>query len=141
MAAEIFQAISALKSSIDGVRMLSQYDEEVKDVQKRGEFMRIIGELSYELAETRIKLSEQLVQNNSLEEEIDRLKREIDELKNPQTKLLLRNGLYYDAEENALFCTGCYDSQDKKIRVSEVPEGFRTFGRYRCPVCKSYYKG
>ena len=64
--ADAFKAISAGKAAIDGFNMLSQYASEVKDTQKRGELMRVIGELSLELAQTQIKLAEQLRENIDL---------------------------------------------------------------------------
>ena len=50
MASELFQAIAAGKNVVDGLKTLRSYADEIKDVTKRGEFMRIIGELSLELA-------------------------------------------------------------------------------------------
>lgn len=139
MVAEVYQALTAGRSAIDSLKMLSQYAGEVKDIQKRGEFMRIIGESSIELAETQIRLAEQMRVNDELEEEIKTLKKEIENLQNPETQLVLKDGLYYRDDEDGPFCTACYDSKGKSIRVSAMPQAMNALGRYRCNVCKAVY--
>jgi|GEM_PF-3153547 len=39
MVAEIYQALTAGRSALDSLKMLNQYVDEVKDTQKRGEFI------------------------------------------------------------------------------------------------------
>ena len=66
MASEFFQAIGTAKAVADGLKTLGSYVDEVKDISKRGEFMRIIGELNFNLAETQIKLSEKIREIDAL---------------------------------------------------------------------------
>ena len=101
--------------------------------------MRIIGELSLELAETQIKLSEQFRKNDELGNRINALQKEVEKLKNPDTKLIIKGGLYYTSEGEGPFCTGCYDSNEKRIRVAKLTGDFRELGNFRCPVCNSVY--
>lgn len=138
MASELFQAIGAGKSVLGGLKTLAAYAEDVKDVGKRGEFMRIIGELSLDLAETQIKLAERLTETAELKAQINILKKEIEKLKNPETKLVVRDGVYYGQGNDGPFCTGCYDNNKKLIRVTELGETFMPMGKYKCPICKSY---
>lgn len=135
-----FKAITAGKAAVDGLKALAQYADEVKDTQKRGEFMRIIGELSLELAETQIRLAEQLRENDSLKEELNALKKEIDKLKNQNSEPIVIDGLYF-VDGNGPFCTGCYDNQKKLVRVNEMPKVMQDLGKYKCPVCKTPYNG
>jgi hypothetical protein len=137
---EIFQAISATKAAIDGVRSLHQYADEVKDVSKRGEFMRIIGELSLELAETQLKLSGHIRENDELKEQVVILQKKVETLENPDSKLICKNDVYYDSKSNdGPFCIGCYDNNRKKIRLSNLPYAKKALGKYECPTCKSNY--
>jgi hypothetical protein len=136
---EIFQAISATKAAIDGVRSLHQYADEVKDVSKRGEFMRIIGELSLELAETQIKLSGHIRENDELKEQIITLQKKVEILNNPDLTLTIKDGVYYSSDNDGPFCTGCYDSKKQKIRLSELPSVMRVIGKYKCPICDVKY--
>lgn len=138
---DAFRAISAGKATIDGLRLLTQYASEIKDVQKHGEFMRIIGETNLELAETQNRLAEQIRQNNDLREEISRLKKEIETLRREDSKPVFRDGLYYLNDQEPC-CTGCYDSQEKLIRVTKLSLEAQMLGiKYRCPVCRASYNG
>jgi hypothetical protein len=83
MGAEIFQAVSAGKAAIDGLKSLAQYADEVKDVSKRGEFMRIIEDLNLELAETQIKLSGHIRENGELKEQLITLQKKVEILEYP----------------------------------------------------------
>ena len=139
MASEFFQAITASKAAIDGLKVLSSYANEVKDVSKRGEFMRIIGELSLELAETQMRLAENLRDTDDLRNQVKGLQKEIESLKNPDTKLVFKEGLYYTSDDDGPFCTRCYDNNQKAIRVTEQPPMMHTLGKYICPECKNKY--
>ncbi|MCY7337969.1 MAG: hypothetical protein LH613_17445 [Chamaesiphon sp.] len=136
---EIFQAISATKAAIDGVRSLHQYADEVKDVSKRGEFMRIIGELSIELAETQVRLSGHIRENDELKEQVVTLQKKVETFANPKSKLTFKDDAYYNSENDGPFCTGCYDKNQQTIRLSETPLMQRGLGKYECPICKSKY--
>jgi hypothetical protein len=136
---EVFQVISAGKAAIDGLKSLAQYAEEVKDVRKRGEFMRIIGELSIELAETQLKLADRITETHELKEQVIDLQKKVKNLENPNLKLNFKDDAYYDSENNGPFCTGCFDKNQQAIRLSETPLVQRGFGKYECPVCKSKY--
>lgn len=137
MASELFQAISAGKSVVDGLKTLATYAEEVKDIGKRGEFMRVIGELSLDLAETQIKLSEKIREVDELKEHASNLQKEIESLKDPKTKLTVRDGVYWK-DDDGPFCTGCYDNNNKLIRVTNLTDAFISLGKYKCPICKNY---
>jgi len=128
-----FKAFTAAKAAIDWLKVLNQYADEVKDTQKRGEFTRIIGELQ-------IELSKAQKENHDLKEEVATLKKEIDRLKSPNSKPIVRDGLYFVGDDGP-FCTGCYDNQEKLVRVNETPEPLQVLGKYQCPVCKTKYNG
>ncbi len=138
-ALDALKAITAGKAAIDGIKVLKEYANEIKDVQKRGEFMRIIGGLSIELAETQMKLAEQTQDNINLRDKINALEKEVEKLKNPKSKPIIKDELYY-IEDDGPFCPACYDNNNKLIRVSEAPDALKALGRYRCPVCKAKYK-
>jgi hypothetical protein len=135
MSSEIFQAIGAGKAAVNGLKLLAQYADDVKDVAKRGEFMRIIGELSLELAETQVRLSGHIRENDELKEQVLNLQKEVEDLKNPDATLAIKDGLYYTSEGDGPFCTCCYDSDQEIIRLSALGES----GLHECPKCKYKY--
>jgi hypothetical protein len=138
--ADAFRAFAAAKNAIDGLRLLAQYGDEIKDAQKYGEFMRIVAETNLQLAETQNKLAEQMRQNSDLRDEVTQLKKEIEALKDEDSKPVFRDGLYYLNGQEP-YCTGCYDSQRKLIRVTKLPPNVEILGfyRYQCPICKATY--
>ena len=133
------QAFTAGKNAIDAIRLLNNYAQDIKNISKRGEFMRIIGELSIELGETKIRLGGAI-------EEVERLKVEIEKLKDPALRLMFDSklGLYFEnngsAERSSPFCTGCYDKDKKIIRLSKTPEVLKELGSYKCPACNATYR-
>lgn len=133
-----FKAITAGKAVIDWIKALNQYADEVKDTQKRGELMRIIGELNIKFAELQISFSELLQEKHHLKEEVNALKKEIDRLKSPTSKPIIRDGLYYMGDDGP-FCTGCYDSKKDPIRLIKLPSSTSTIKRYKCPICDNPY--
>lgn len=141
MVPEVYQALTAGRAAIDILKMLNQYADEVKDSQKRGEFMRLIGGLSVELAETQIRLAEHMRENHELKDVIANLQKDIESLKSPSSKPILKDGLYYSEDEDGPFCTACYDDQTKLIRVVAMPQVMRTLGRHKCPKCNAVYCG
>jgi Predicted nucleotide-binding protein containing TIR-like domain len=59
--------------------------------------------------------------------------------KNKSSEIVVKQGLYWNSDDDGPFCTTCYDTTQKLIRLTEVTSAFRTFGRLRCNFCKSYY--
>ncbi|QLE42207.1 hypothetical protein FD723_18480 [Nostoc sp. C052] len=116
---DALKLITAGKSALDGIKLLNQYAEEIKDTQKRGEFMRIIGQLSIELAETQMKLAGQIQENIENQQKIKLLEEEIKKLKDPASKVIFKDGFYYKEDGDGEFCTACYDSDKKLIRVKK----------------------
>ena len=122
------EATIAYRALVDGLSALRGYAEEVKDTQKRGEFMRIVGELSYALGEANLRLAE-------LREESNELQKEIEVLRRPEINLIRREGFYYDTEDETIpFCPNCYISS-RKLRILSREELNISGIEYRCPEC------
>jgi hypothetical protein len=122
------QAFTAARNAFDIVKNLSAYGEEIKDLAKRGEYMRMIGELSVELGETKIKLAEKIRENSELIEKLNAWETAKDLILTPK-----RSG-YYKENDDGPFCTGCYDNNRKLIRLKETGG---VMPIYMCPVCNT----
>ena len=142
MASEFLQAVNSVKTAIDGFKLLSQYGSDIKDMEKRGEFMRIIGQLKVELAEAQIELANQMTEKFELQERVRELEDEIDKLQSPDNKPVLKGELYYKRSGDGPYCTACFDSRGKWIRLPEAPQMVANMMKikYRCPECRSLYK-
>jgi hypothetical protein len=139
--ADAFKAFGAAKTAMDGIKILTQYVDEIKDAQKHGELMRVISNLSLEMAETKVRLGEQLEKNSSLEQEIRNLREENKKLKSPDSKPIVKDGVYF-VKEDGPFCTRCYDVEMLLVRVVATTAGTgmrKVAGNYRCPNCNAYF--
>lgn len=139
MASEFLQAVAAGRAAIDGIKLLAGYAEEVKDIQKRGEFMRIIGQLSTELAETQIKLSEYIRENHELQGEVERLLKEVDKLQNKGGVLIFRENAYYTESGEGPFCSGCYDGKQQRVHLVPPIRQMQSLFKHTCPVCNTNF--
>lgn len=129
----MIEVISSIQSAIEIVGKLRDLSKKIEDA----EFKMLLADLSCELADTKLEvanlknqLAEEIEKNNRLEKIIDQ--REMD-------KPELSNGLYKFSGEDGLFCTACFDANDKKIRVAALSSTFGAIAKWRCPVCKSTY--
>jgi len=144
--ADAFKAFGAAKTTVDGIKMLIQYVDEIKDAQKHGELRRVISDLNLEMVETQKemveaqkRLIEQLQANIGLEQEIRELKEENKKLRSPDSKPIIKDGLYY-VKEDGPFCTRCYDVEILLVHLVKTTSGIRTVaGNHHCPNCKTYF--
>jgi len=145
MQAETALALRSISASIDLVKRLVDIGEK----SKNSELILAIANLNLELSNAKLALAGSIGEMAELKAESSELKAENRELKEkireletqPQEKLLLKNGLYYKEDGDGAFCTACYDDNRKKIRVVEMARAVSSAGKYRCPVCKTFYLG
>jgi hypothetical protein len=137
--ADAFRAFSAAKNTADGIKMLRQYVDEIKDAQKHGELMRVIGDLNFEIAETKMQLAEQIQAKTDLGQKVRLLEEENEKLRSSDSKPIFKNGLYY-LNEDERFCTRCYDVDSKRVHVMAINPDFEMKGKYRCPNCKTVFE-
>ena len=105
---------------------------ELKAVAKDAQTKLLVAELQVQLAQLKSQLAE-LVEENT------RLKEALKKAEAVTPEVALKGGLYFKLDGDGPYCTTCYDSEKKLIRVSEMGEVFRSSGRWRCGVCKSHY--
>lgn len=118
--------ISTINNSITIVSRLREISKNLTEA----EFKNLLADLSNELADAKLQMA-------NLKEEIVKLRDENATLRarasGPKQKPIgTQWGCYKFEGEDGLFCTGCFDSQGKKIRTNRVNSNFRA-----CPVCKA----
>ncbi|MCH7501405.1 MAG: hypothetical protein IH886_15640 [Nitrospinae bacterium] len=97
----------------------------------------------------KIKWVNQICLNPSHTQEIESLKKENESLKKEikDSKLLFFEGDIYwksgeDGKKEGPFCPGCWDSNQKPIRMVSIPEGGAIHSGWSCTACpfqKIYY--
>lgn len=138
MEAEISAALRSVSSAIDIGKKLVDLAYKTKN----SELILAIAELNLELANSKLSLANSITEIAQLKTDNEALKTKIQKLKERTTeKLVLKKGLYYTESDDGPFCTACYDSNQKKIRVAEMPSVMRTLGSHKCPVCNATFGG
>lgn len=105
---------------------------ELADSMKNLELKAIIVELKGKL----IDLKEEIV---GLREENARLTEEMKRTSAPP-EVTLKDGHYYEGDDGP-FCTACYDSGRKMIRLTDCTRNEQMVMGFRrkCPVCRTMY--
>ena len=118
--------ISSLSNSITLVKRLREISKNVA----AAEFKNLLADLSSELADVKIEAAALKEKIATLEEENRLLKTTAPDKEDKP--IGTKWGCYQFNGDDGLYCTGCWDSQRKKIRTNRVTSKFR-----QCPVCKA----
>jgi hypothetical protein len=120
--------IKTLEYSLDITKKLRDLSKKIENA----DFTMFLADLQIALADTKLEtanlkqqLAEQIEKNIELEKQ---LKAKTDE------KPEFRNGGYHFPGDASVYCSACYDSKGKKIRLNELPPSFKAIGRFTCPI-------
>jgi len=119
------------------------FDGAVSKVKAIYELAKRLGnsELSLEISNLQIELADLKLSYADLKNENAELKQKIQALeKGHEEPPIYKNGAYYSQSGDGPFCSGCYDTDKKLIRLSAVghPQ-MRRIASHICPVCKGTY--
>ena len=118
--------ISSLSNSITLVRRLHEISKNVAEA----EFKNLLADLSSELADVKLEAAALKEMVATLQEENRVLKATTPDKEDKP--IGTKWGCYQFKDDDGLYCTGCWDSQRKKIRTNRANSRFRL-----CPVCKA----
>lgn len=122
--------VTSVTAAVGLTRQLVDLASIAKDAKAKA----IVADLQLELAEVKIRLAELIEQNLQL-------KTELKNAKSQETDLKLRGDLYYKTDGDGPFCTCCYDSDRKLIRVIPLSAHFHVIAKFRCNVCEGKFQG
>ncbi len=111
------------------IQLVTRLREINKNVAN-AEFSNALADMSLELADLKVHVA-------SLIEENDQLKRQL--VQKSSTDVQFKGFAYFSSAGHGPFCPGCYDTQDKLVRLTKAPEGFDVFGSHNCPACKECF--
>lgn len=123
--------IAAIQNAIDIVGKLRALAKKVEDA----EFKMLLADLSGDLADAKLEVANLKIELAKAKEEAQR-----------QAALLAQRtlaaptvteGAYKFEGEDGLFCTACFDTKQQKVRVTPLTGAFKTFGKWRCPSCRT----
>lgn len=125
--------MSTIQSSMEIAGKLRELSKKIQDA----EFSMLLADLSCNLADAKLEVAELKQQIATLKEQI---LKQAEQLANRQvSKPKFEDGGYRFVDDDAIYCTGCWDSNERKIRLSAVQEDFRFAGKWRCPSCSSHF--
>lgn len=124
--------LQSIKTALDITKELRNIDSTLQDAEVKLKLADLIEALS----DAKMQLSEVRDENQSLRDEI----RILEEKLKQQDEVEFRDGYYYiknprDGQAPGPFCAKCYSDDKKLILVSELPQEFQDFGKYKCPKC------
>lgn len=125
--------IQALQTSIEIVGRLRALAKKVEDV----EFKMLLADLSNELADAKLEvanLKSELVDVRQKNAELS----QVLEVRH-QSAPIFDDSVYKFSGEEGRFCTACFDTKDKKVRVRQTTGPFTVFGKWECPSCNATY--
>lgn len=123
--------LTGVTTAIALAKQLLEFGSVAKDAQAK----MVLADLQIQLAEVKVKLADLMNENTELK---DKLKKALDTV--PEVEI--RDGLYYKKDGgDGPFCTSCYDSGKKLIRVIEADRNIQRLmgNRWRCNVCKAHF--
>jgi hypothetical protein len=118
--------ISSLSNSITLVQRLRVISKNIAEA----EFKNLLADLSSDLADVKLEAATLKERVAVLQEENRLLKATTPDKEDKP--IGTKWGCYQFINDDGLYCTGCWDSQRKKIRTNRVTSRFRA-----CPVCKA----
>ena len=123
------EIISTVSSAIGLTKQLV----DISEIIKNSEAKLIIADLQIQLAEVKMQLAELIDENRNL-------KKSLQDAVSAKQEVTLKDGLYYTHDGDGPFCTACYDSENKLVRVADLSPAFHEIAKSRCPVCKAKYQ-
>ena len=124
----VHSVITSINNAITLAQRLREISKNIEDA----EFKSLLADLSLEMADTKLALAQVTDENAELRSKLTKLKHSRGE---SQSELIFKDFAYYSESDDGPFCSGCYDTQKQKIRLSPVTGHFTTFGRFKCPSC------
>lgn len=124
--------LSAIGSAAETVKRLRALSKSVENA----EIMTLLADLQGDLADAKLEVVNLKGELAKLTDENRELKERLDKRDTGQPTY--QDGAYVFAGDEGHFCTACFDTKQKRIRVSPIDPTFSFAGRWQCPVCKAY---
>jgi hypothetical protein len=126
--------VSGLTSVLSIASKIRDINERLKDAELKGMVVGLMEELTdlklamINLKEENIQLREDLVAERS-------------KTKVPtKDEMTLKGDMYYIVDDGP-YCTACWDTGRRKVRVPPMAKTFHAIAKFRCNVCKAQYQG
>lgn len=123
--------IAGIQTALEITGKLRELSKKIQDA----DFSILLADLTMQLADTKLEIANLKTELAKSIEENQELTKRLSN-KDDSKPTLFDGGYKFDGDDG-LYCTGCLDSQQKKIRLGS-PGTFSSFGKWRCPICKTF---
>ena len=123
--------VASIQHAIEIAGKLRALSKKIEDADFKILVAELSGELAdakLEVADLKIKLAKAIEANQALTEQANR--------KLAQKPSFVDDAYKFEGEDG-LFCTACFDTQSRKVRVTPLSGPFKTFGKWSCPACNA----
>lgn len=128
--------MALLQQALNASNQLRDLSKKLEDA----DFKMLLAELHEALADAKLesvdlkmKLAESQAQLNTLRLQLDQ------RAKGKPT--FTSESVYAFEGETGRFCTACWDSDERRIRLTDIAKQFRFAGQWECPKCHACYGG
>lgn len=129
----MIEVVQAIQTSIEIVGKLRELSRKVGDA----DFKMLLADLSSELGDAKLEAANLKSELAGLRQENNDLKQRLEQRDNG--KPIFTDAVYKFEGEEGAFCTSCFDTGQRKIRVRELTGAIKAFGKYECPSCKATF--
>lgn len=127
--------LALIQQALDASNKLKELSKKIENA----EFKMFLADLHSALADAKLESVELKLKLATAQELALSLQRQLDQ--RDQGKPTLKEGCYSFEGSEGLFCTACWDSNEKKVLLASIPATFSFSGKYRCVVCNAKYTG
>jgi len=128
--------MALIQQALDASTKLRELAKKVGDA----EFKMLLADLHSALADAKLESGELKMKLAATQEQVLSLQQQL--AQREQSKPIYTDeGVYSFNGENGRFCTGCWDLNQRKVRLAAIPEDFQFAGKWECPGCNAHYGG
>lgn len=130
----LMDLMALLQQALEASGKLRDLSKKVEDA----DFKMVLAELHGALADAKLESGELKMKLAASQEQVAALRAQVDQ--RVRTKpTYTPEGVYSFEGEVGRFCTACWDSDERRVRLTDLALAFRFAGQWECPKCHAGY--
>lgn len=123
--------VAAIQSAIEIVGRLRTLSKKVEEA----EFKMLLADLSSDLAEAKLEVANLKFELADMKQHLQAAESKLQQRES--LRPILMDGAYSFDGDTGHYCTACFDTKDKKVRLTRLPPDFCDLGKWQCPACQA----
>jgi hypothetical protein len=125
--------VSSISTALDIVKKLRALNKAVGEA----DFKILLANLTGELGDAKLEAANLKIELAESKAHADNLQRQVAQRAAAEPQFI--DSSYVFDESGRHYCTGCYDTQGRKVLLAEHTGAFTAFGRWHCPACEEHF--